>query len=409
MVRVLFKNSLIFDGHSPDLLADRSIVVVDGVIAEVSATPSDGPYDQVVDLKGRTLLPGLIDAHFHAYAVETDFVKLEAMPQTYLGQRGGHLLNQSLLRGFTTVRDVGGADHGLWRAIEEGYVTGPRLFYCGRDFSQTGGHGDARPIGKADEFCGCSGRGVLADVVDGADALRRAAREALRQGAHHLKMFLSGGISSPSDPIWMSQFADDEIAAVVEEAARRRAYVVAHAYTAETITRAVGLGVRSIEHANLIDAAAARHVADHDAFVVPTLVTYDALRRGGQAAGAPAFLLGKLDEVRTQGLEAIEICRAAGVRLGFGTDLLGDLHAHQLDEFRLRSEVETPLQILTSATSTNADLLQMTGRLGCIAPGAFADFVVVDGNPLEDISLLYRVPGIRSVWKGGVCVSSRDD
>jgi len=246
-------------------------------------------------------------------------------------------------------------------------------------------------------------------VVDGADALRRAAREALRQGAQHLKMFLSGGISSPSDPIWMSQFADEEIAAVVEEAARRRAYVVAHAYTPETITRAVGLGVRSIEHANLIDPAAAECVADHRAFVTPTLVTYDALWRGGRAAGAPPFLLGKLEEVRGQGLQALEICRAAGVRLGFGTDLLGDMHASQMDEFRLRSEVETPLQVLTSATSTNADLLQMAGKLGCIAPGAFADFVAVEGNPLEGLSVLYRVPsGVRSVWKGGVRVSGGD-
>ena len=409
MTRLLFKNGLIFDGRGPDLLADHAVVVEAGVIAQITPDKPDGAFDRVVDLNGATLIPGLIDAHFHAYAVETDFVKLEAMPRTYLGHRGGHLLNQSLKRGFTTVRDVGGADHGLWRAIEEGYVAGPRLFYCGRAFSQTGGHGDGRTVGAEEAFCGCSGRGVLADVVDGVDALRRAAREALRHGAHHLKLFLSGGISSPSDPIWMSQFADDEIAVVVEEALRRRAYVVAHAYTPETITRAVNLGVRSIEHANLIDAAAARRVAEHKAFVVPTLVTYDALWRGGQAAGAPGFLLDKLGQVRTHGLEAIEICRAAGVRLGFGTDLLGDLHAHQLDEFQLRSEVETPLQILTSATSINAEILLMSGKLGCIAPGAFADFVVVDGNPLEDISLLYRAPSaIRSVWKSGVCVR-RDD
>ncbi len=410
MVRVLFTNGLVFDGHSPDLLADHAVVVQAGVITEVTPDPPQGPFDRIVDLKGRTLMPGLIDAHYHAYAVDADFVRLEAMPATYLGHRGAKLLTESLSRGFTTVRDVGGADHGLWRAIEEGYVVGPRLFYCGRAFSQTGGHGDARSPGHDEAPCGCAPRGALAQVVDGVDALRLAAREALRQGAHHLKMFLSGGISSPSDPIWMLQFADEEIAAVVDEAARRRAYVVAHAYTPDTIARAVRLGVRSIEHANLIDAPTAALVAEQGAFVVPTLVTYDSLRRNGASTGAPAFLMEKLESVAAQGLEAISLCRAAGVKLGFGTDLLGELHRDQLDEFRLRGQVETPFEVLTSATSTNAALLQMAGRIGCVAPAAFADFIVVDGNPLEDLSLLYRgASGIRSVWKDGVCVSGIDE
>ena len=406
MTRTLFKDGLIFDGRGPNLIADQSILVEDGVVNAVSATASDGPFDRVIDLKGQTLLPGLIDAHFHAYAVEADFARLEAMPATYLGHRGGALLTQTLKRGFTTVRDVGGADHGLWRAIEEGYVVGPRLFYCGRAFSQTGGHGDPRSPGHADDPCGCSSRSVLAEVLDGPDTLRRAAREALRQGAHHLKMFLSGGISSPSDPIWASQFADEEIAAVVDEAGRRGAYVAAHAYAPESIVRAARLGVRSIEHANLIDAETAEIVAKHEAYVVPTLATYDSLWRSGRATGAPAFLMDKLEAVRSRGLEAIEICRSAQVPLGFGTDLLGDLHENQMEEFRLRSQVETPLQILTAATSTNADILRMTGKIGCIAPGAFADFVVVDGNPLEDLSLLYRKPSrITAVWKGGVRVA----
>jgi imidazolonepropionase-like amidohydrolase len=238
------------------------------------------------------------------------------------------------------------------------------------------------------------------------DNLRKSAREALRQGAHHLKIFVSGGIASPSDPIWMLQFSEQEIAAVVDEAERRRAYVVAHAYTAETITRAVRLGVRSIEHGNLIDDAAAAQVVQHGAFVVPTLVTYDSLHRYGRSAGAAAHLLDKLETVRADGMRAIERCRAAGVKLGFGTDLLGALHSHQCEEFRLRGEVETPVQVLISATSVNAELINMSGKLGSIAEGAFADFVVVDGNPLEDLSLLYRPDSaIRAVWKGGAVVS----
>jgi len=256
------------------------------------------------------------------------------------------LLMQSLRRGFTSVRDVGGADHGLWRAIEEGYVEGPRLFYCGRAFSQTGGHGDVRVPGAESDWrpCGCSPRGTLATVVDGVDNLRVAAREALRHGAHHLKIFLSGGISSPSDPIWMPQFSRDEISVVVEEAARRRVYVAAHAYGPEAIQSGVACGVRSFEHANLIDIDTARMVAKAGAFVVPTLATYESLDKHGSRAGAPRHLLDKLREVKSKGLEAIEICRTAGVKLGFGTDLLGELHAYQMDEFRLRSEVESPFK-----------------------------------------------------------------
>jgi imidazolonepropionase-like amidohydrolase len=405
MIRKLFENALIFDGTRPELLADHYVAVENDLIVAVSRERPEGAFDEVVDLKGAVLLPGFIDAHFHAYAVELDFTKLEAFPATYVAQRGRHLMEDALRRGFTTVRDVGGADYGLWRAIEEGYVAGPRLFYCGRAFSQAGGHGDVRAQHVEWQPCGCSPRGVLAEVIDGADAMRKAAREALRQGAHHLKIFVSGGISSPTDPIWMLQFSEEEILAVVDEATRRRAYVAAHAYTAETITRAVRLGVRSIEHGNLIDKPAAEAVARHEAFVVPTLSTYDALHSYGSTMGAPGHLLEKLEIVRGQGLEAIELCRAAGVKLGFGTDLLGPLHIHQRDEFRLRGQVDTPAQVLASATSVNAELLNMQGKLGCIAPGAFADFVVVEGNPLEDLSLLYRErPAISAVWKGGSLV-----
>jgi len=290
---------------------------------------------------------------------------------------------------------VNPADVGKWAP----YV--PKVTF------NAGGHGDVRGrgIGLDWQPCSCSPRGTLADVVDGTDALRRAARESLRHGAHHLKVFLSGGISSPTDPIWMSQFSEEEISVVVEEAARRRTYVVAHAYGAEAIRRGVKCGVRSIEHGNLIDTEMAGIVAAAGAFVVPTLVTYDSLARHGKEAGAPAHLLDKLREVTGKVLEAIEICRAAGVKLGFGTDLLGDFHAYQRDEFRLRSEVETPFQILSSATSVNAELLNMPSRLGCIAVGAFADLLAISGNPLEDIALLYEESqAIAGVWKGGTRV-----
>ncbi len=403
MKNVLVKNGLIFDGHRPELIADKYVLIQGERIASITDHRPDTPIDQELDLAGKVIMPGLIDCHFHAYATEANFHLLESLPATYVAQAARPLMENALKRGFTTVRDAGGADYGLWRAIAEGYVQGPRLFYAGRAFSQTGGHVDVRPPYL--EPCGCSLRGNLGEVVDGVDALRRAVRENLRQGAHQIKLMVSGGISSPTDPIWMLQYSAEEIAAAVDEARRRRSYVMAHAYTAETISRAVKSGVRSIEHANLIDAAAAKAVAECDAYVVPTLVTYAATGRYGAALGVPQTTLDKLVEVQDKGLEAVEICKQAGVKIGLGTDLLGAMHSHQLDELRIRAEVDSPFEVLHAATAVNAEIVQRPDELGCIKPGAYADILIVDGNPLEDLSILYAEgKGPAMIIKGGVVV-----
>jgi len=400
--RVLLSGARIFDGVSETLSEPGHIAINGDTIESVSSERPSGEFASNLDLSGGTIIPGLIDAHFHAFATEIDTAKCETFPRTYEAQRARLNLEAALRRGFTTVRDVGGGDHGTWLAAEQGLFPSPRFFFCGRAFSQSGGHGDPRPSHEPHELCGCAPRGSLSDLIDGADALRKAAREALRQGAHHLKIFMSGGISTPSDPIWYLQFSDEEISAVVDEAARRRRYVAAHAYTAESISRAVRLGIRSIEHGNLIDAETATQVASAGAFVVPTLATYDAFHRFGKDMGAPATTLEKLSDVRERGLEAIKLCRAAGVSLGFGTDLLGQLHHLQRDEFALRAQVEEPIDILRSATSVNARLLDMEGKLGVIAPGAYADLLVVEGNPLEDISLLATdSDAILQIWSRG--------
>lgn len=403
MNTLLITNGLIFDGHAPDLIDGKDLLIEDGHIASISEHVSVPPEGRTIDAAGKVVMPGLIDAHFHAYATEVNFPLLESLPITYIAQRARHLVEDTLKRGFTTVRDAGGADYGLWRAIEEGYVRGPRLFYCGKAFSQTGGHSDARQ--SYVEPCGCALRGNLGQIVDGADALRKAVRENLRQGAHQIKLMVSGGIASPTDPIWMLQYSEEEIRAAVDEASRRRSYVMAHAYTAETIARAVQAGVRSIEHANLIDRHAAEIVAENGAFVVPTLVTYEALGRAGRDAGVPQVTLDKLKEVREKGLEAVEICKRAKVKLGFGTDLLGELHKHQLDELRIRAEIDSPFDVLHSATAVNAEIIQRSGELGCIAEGALGDVLIVDGNPLEDLSVLYAANrGPAYVIKGGQVV-----
>jgi imidazolonepropionase-like amidohydrolase len=388
-MKISFRNGLIFDGHSDDLIADHIVGTSEGRIVHFSRDSWGETTDIDVDLKGKVLMPGLIDAHYHAYAGENNFRYLEELPLTFLAHRARNLLENSLRRGFTTVRDAAGADYGLWRAIETREFNAPRLFFGDRALSQTGGHGDVRPPYVAGG-CRCGATvGTLVQVADGVDAVRKAAREIMRRGAHHIKIMASGGLSTPSDPVWMTQYTEEEIRAIVVEAARWRGYVMAHAYGADTIARAVKCGVRSIEHGNLIDAETAAQVAAAGAFLVPTLITYDDLDGNVAELEASASEMGGLKEFRRKGLEAIEHCRNAGVKLGFGTDLFGDMHVYQSHEFRIRAEVNTPVEVLHSATAINAELLQRAGELGCVKPGALADLIVVDGNPLEDLSLFW--------------------
>lgn len=385
--RLVLTNARIFDGTG-DALHDGLEVLVEGARITAVAARVGRAGASVLDLAGRTLLPGLIDAHFHAYATAVDLARAQMGPRSLHALEAHALLEDALKRGFTTVRDAAGADLGLALATERGLIRGPRIFFSGRALTQTGGHGDFRHP-EYSELCSCGqSNGVMSVVADGVDAVRKAAREELRKGATQIKIFVSGGISSPSDPVWMRQFTDEEIRAVVDEAASRRTYVLAHAYTAESIARAVRCGVRSIEHGNLIDRAAAEVVREHDAFVVPTLVTYEANFRHGAAAGAPAFMLEKLEEVRLKGLDALKLLAEIGVKIGFGTDLLGPLHRFQSDEFTIRAQVQRPADILRSATSVNAALLLRDGELGAIRTGALADLIAVDGNPLADIGVL---------------------
>ncbi|HEY2445262.1 MAG TPA: amidohydrolase family protein [Rhizomicrobium sp.] len=403
MTSILFENARLFDGETDHLRDNVSVLVEGERIREVADGAIKSRDAERIDLKGRTLMPGLIDAHFHAYATELDLGKAGDTPRSLHALEARVLLENALKRGFTTVRDAAGADYGLARATERGLIKGPRIFYSGRAITQTGGHGDFR--GPAKEFaepCACASSNFMSWVADGPDEVRKAAREELRKGADQIKIFVSGGISSPSDPVWMPQFSDDEIRAAVAEAATRRTYVLAHAYTAESIALAVRCGVRSIEHGNLIDRAAAEAVRKHEAFVVPTLVTYDAFHKFGREGGAPEFLLKKLEDVRTAGLGALSILEEVGVQTGFGTDLLGELHVHQSEEFLIRAQVMKPIDILRSATGVNARLLNRAGELGVVKSGALADLVVVDGDPLEDLSLLtHQGAHMPIIMKGG--------
>ena len=399
----LFHGGRILD-PSRDALVDGIEVLIEGDrIKEVADRPIGAKAPTRVDLRGRTLMPGLIDAHVHLLLAEVNLHLLEGVPLTLLAAKGAASAKAMLMRGFTTVRDTGGADFGMKRAIEMGLFEGPRLYISGMPISQTGGHGDfRRPTQTAFECACCSGVAFAARIADGVPEMLRAVRDELRKGADQIKLMVSGGVASQADPLEGLQFRVDEIEAAVEEATRWGTYVCAHAYAAEAIRRSVSAGVRTIEHGNLIDEPTARLMAERQAYLVPTLVTYDALKRRGPEYGLTAYSLDKNSVVLEAGLRSVELARAAGVKIGFRSDLLGQLQDDHCREFLIRSEVMSPQEIIRSATLTNAEIIRQSGTLGEIVPDALADLLIVDGDPYRDLGLFQgNGAHLAAVVKGG--------
>jgi imidazolonepropionase-like amidohydrolase len=388
---LLFKNARVFDGHNAECAEGMNVLVADGLIRECSAKPISAPDARVFDVAGRTLMPGLIDAHVHAIASDVSVQKIEAMGPAYRTAHAVRMLGHALDCGFTTVRDIGGGDYSLAKAITDGLIRAPRFFYSGKVLSMTGGHGDIRQIEETpryDSLCSCGVFNSFCKIADGVDECIRATREELRQGAHCIKIMGSGGVASPTDPIWMNQYREDEIRAIVHETTERRSYTSAHCHPASAVRRCVEFGVRCIEHGTLIDDETAQFVAARGAYVIPTMVIIFTLVELGKQLGFPPQSQEKAEFAFKEAMSGMDKMRKAGVKLGFGTDLLGSLHVQECREFTLRSEVFTPVEILRQATSVNAEIMLMEGQIGCVAPGAHADLLVVDGDPLKDIGLL---------------------
>lgn len=387
-----------------------STIVVEGDrIADI--VPGGQRIDdaQVIDAGGRVALPGLIDAHVHVVAASHDLVGLALQAPSLLVAQSSQIMRAMLHRGFTSVRDAAGADFGLQEAVQRGLFEGPRLSIAGFPVSQTGGHADMRPKGvrTREMFCACAGLGLIGAIADGVGEVRRAVREQVRNGANQIKIMAGGGISSPTDPLEGTQFSIDELRAACEEAEAANLYAMAHAYSPRAVTRAVQAGVRSIEHGNLIDEATARVMKSHGAYLVPTLSTYAALADEGERLGWSAEMLEKLERVKSRGIEAVRIARAEGVPVVFGTDLLGHMHERQNGEFNLRLQAMGPVEALQSATIVAARLMRQEGRIGELVAGAYADLLLVDGDPTQELSMLTRPEeGIRLVMQGGRTVRS---
>jgi imidazolonepropionase-like amidohydrolase len=380
----VLQNFELLDVVAGELRSGHNLRIEDGRITALERGRVAESGAEVVDLGGRTLMPGLIDCHVHVCA---DGMTSSPPLMAAVGfAKAGHILHDTLMRGFTTVRDAGGADAGYRQAVETGLLLGPRLLVSGRPVSQTGGHGDTR---APSDFCpACASSSTYHVIADGVDDVRKAIREELRRGADQIKIMASGGVASPADPIDYVQYSMDELVASVDEATRANKYVMAHAYMPAAIRRAVEAGVRSIEHGNFLDEECAAMMVARGTFLVPTLIVYRRILSHGKQVGASELHLQKARQVSELGTRSLEIAQRAGVKMAYGSDLFKAPKEFQSEEFLVRAEVLPKADILRSATTNAAELLGLERETGRIAPGYRADLLVVEGNPLEDFACL---------------------
>ena len=403
MAQYLFKNFDMLDPAGDELQGGHELLVEGEHIKEISAKPIKAQSASVIDCGKRTLMPGLIDSHVHVVLSEVSIPRLENVPLTLMTARAAVLMRNMLDRGFTSVRDTGGADWGLKEATEKWLLPGPRLFIAGKALGPTGGHSDGRRRTDHGTRCHCCDALHFAmGLADGTAEVRKAVREEMRQGADQVKIMMSGGVASPYDPLDSLQFSVEEVAAAVEEAHAFGRYVCAHAYSVEAITRAAHAGVRTIEHGNLIDEPTARLMASNGMYLVANLVTYYEMRKRAAEFGMSSDMLAKNDLVIDGGLRSLEICKRAGVPVAYGTDLLGQLQSEQSREFLIRTEVQKPIEIIRAATLIGAEIVRQAGKLGCLKVDAFADLLLVDGNPLKDLGVLQEQGKfLAAIMKGG--------
>ena len=397
-------NAFLIDCTGKDPVDGAAVVVEGERIKDVIRSGKVGPLKgkvETLDLKGRTLMPGLTDAHVHMCAVEGNIAEQHRYnPPSLIGAKTLRRIEQALMQGFTTLRDAGGADYGFREAVSSGLFPGPRLLVSGRVLSQTGGHGDKRRRAEWIEPIDCC-FGMIGVIADGPDEVRRAAREQLRRDVDQIKIMASGGAMSPSDELDTTQYTLEEMRAAVEEARAVGKYVLAHAYSGSAVRVALQAGVRCIEHGNLIDEAGAREIKKAGAYLVPTMVTYEAIAREGKSYNITEHQIQKINMAREKSVEGLTHAYRAGCKIGHGSDLLGDMQAQRTVEFELKGQVMKPMEVLLSATRVNAEIFRMENEIGTIEPGKYADLIAIKGNPLKDLRVFQSQDNLHLIMKGG--------
>ena len=399
MTALLLNDATILDGTGADPHPHQSLLIEDGRIARVATAGAIAAPDgsRVVDCAGRTLMPGLTDAHVHFGFVTTGEAEPPMSHVSYV-LKVAENIRLALDEGFTTVRDAGGLDPAFAAAVADGQLPGPRILPAGSFLTITGGHGDHRHRWTDDAPASIPGLLAASEIVDSPDAVRLAARKQIRRGATQVKLMASGGVMSPNDPIESLQFTVEEMAAAVHEARAFGTYVMAHCHTVGAMQNALEAGVRSIEHGSILDEATAQRMVAQRAFLVPTLVIIEILARASQV---PEFSRQKLQSVHGAMRNSVEIARSAGVQLGSGSDLLGPRQRRRASELVEKAKHLGAMQAIVSATNTNANLFNLAGRIGTVTEGKDADLILVDGDPLTDIGVLVDAQRIVLVLKGG--------
>jgi len=418
---LILRNAKVVDTEYAELFSGLlDVYMEDGHIASITTgqintsasssgmdtTRGDHPIE--VDLQGKFLCPGLIDCHVHVTAVPgvKSMSELVDTSEELIYLRSTYILREMLLRGFTTVRDTGGATKALAEAVDEGLILGPRLYQCGKALSQTGGHAD---FGRNDSSTGCCGghSKSLGRTCDGVPAVLKATREELRGGADFIKIMCGGGVASPTDAIETVQFTAEEVKAITTTCSQMGGkHTTAHAYTDASVRHAIDNGVLGIEHGNLISAETAQIMAQKGIFLTPTLSCYGIMVRPPFEDFLPLDGKIKNQQVMEKGLDAIKIADTAGVTICYGSDLLTSMQALQTEEFTVRAAALPSPKVLQHAT-INASRMLRNEKIGRIDVGSFADVLILDANPLEDVKILDRPEKhLLSVIKGGRVISS---
>ncbi|MBX3597270.1 MAG: amidohydrolase family protein [Rhizobiaceae bacterium] len=406
---VLFENVRVFDGVSNELSSTTNVLIDGNIIKAVSVEPLNIEVDTKIDGAGQTLMPGLIDAHWHAMLAS--ITPIQAMGDvSYNSLVAGDEATATLLRGFTTVRDMGGPVFGLKRAIDEGLVAGPRIYPSGAMLTATSGHGDFRQLVELPRVLGGNPARMESVggsmVVDSPDEMRVRVREQFMQGATQVKLTAGGGVSSPFSPLDVTTFVDAELRSAVEIADNWGSYVVAHAFTSDAVKRAIAAGVKCIEHGYLIDDETAKLIADEGIWLSLQPLP-EALRLG--------FPVGSVERSKADmvfpGIDrTYRLAKKHGIKTAWGTDVLFSRALAQQQGAILAdlSRWYTPAEALIMATSTNAELLKLSGErnpypgdLGVVKDGALADLLLVNGNPLEDLSLVADPNNFTVIMKDG--------
>lgn len=413
-------NAKLVDPVEGKVLENAQVTVSKGKFEKVTFGKADKSQNAasgvaIIDLKGKYLSPGLIDGHVHVTATpgEADLKSTyKNIPASMNNFRTTFLVKEMLQRGFTTARDCGGADSSLKDAIQEWLLPGPRLLISGHALSQTGGHGDQRSFFNDEDptlKCCAGHRSGIGRICDGVTECSVAVRDEIRKGADFIKIMGGGGVASRLNNLGHPQFLAEEIQAITRTAASFDTYVTAHAYTIRAMRHMIDNGVLGIEHGNFIDRELALEMAEKGIFLTPTIVTYDALRTPPYDQFLNEDCAKKNLAVLSSGLDAIKIASEAGVTLCYGSDLLAGMHKYQRREFTLRSQVQPALDIYRSATINCARMMKMEDQIGQVKEGFLADLIVLERNPLEDITVLDDKANLLAVVKDGYVAFSYMD